>query len=118
MKCKVASPVSDAILDYMREWRANHGVKRTAREFNMGECIEIAEHVEDTVQGAKIVRLVDMMFPEMSDDEREDFEDKNDSIIHEFIEYGGKYFDAEVPCGVESIEEIPVLKRFRKLKKK
>jgi hypothetical protein len=102
----------------MREWRERSGEKRTPREFNEGACTDIVEFVADMVQGVRVVRLVDLMFPEMSFDERNDFEDENSSIIHEFIKYGGKYYDAEVPCGVESIEELPVLKRFRESKRK
>jgi hypothetical protein len=114
VKCKVNSPVTDFIVGYMQDWREESGEKRSAREFNEGACFDIAGYVLDKVPSAKIVRMVDKMFPEMNSEEKDDFEEENDSIIHEFIEYDGKYFDAEIPCGVESIEQIPVLKRFRK----
>lgn len=113
--CPFPSLVTVAILDFMDEKREYYGEEITPREFNEGMCFELADFVSENVPRAEYIRLIDEMFPEMTIDEKNAFEDEYDSIIHALIKYEGKYYDAEVPEGVISLEELPVVKRFRKM---
>lgn len=109
--------VTDAILEFMRKARYESGEKITPREFNMGKCIDLAEYVDDKgIDGVEIVSLVDALFPGASDDEIDDADEKYPR--HDLIKFEGKFFDSEVPRGVSSIEDVPILKRFRKYEKR
>ena len=107
-------PVALAIGAFMNETAEECGHAVSPRDVNSGMCDRLADYVVDNVDGAKDVRLVDLMFPGITLESADKFEDTYPQIIHHVVEHGGKYHDAEVPCGVsiDDIKDLPVLKRF------
>jgi hypothetical protein len=112
-KCP-GDPVAVAIGAFMEDTIDEYGYFVSPRDVNAGMCDQLAEYVSDRIDGADDVRLIDEMFPGMADDEKDAFEDEHQSIIHHVIKHAGKFHDAESPCGVSSVEELPILKRFKK----
>jgi len=112
MKCKDWSPVTSAIHDFMQETRCDLNEKISPRQFNRGMCDKVAEYVYNRVPDVDVTTLVDELFPDVDPDKRDELDEEYPS--HYVIKYQEKYFDTEVPCGVDSIEDIPLLKRFRR----
>lgn len=85
-------------------------------EINCGDCDDFAEEIASKVPGAEVLRLVEVLFPDLDPDEMEE-----EYPSHWLIEYKGRYYDAEVPIGVKSIKKLPIMirhKEFMKLRKK
>lgn len=113
------NPVTMAIKEFISKTSEECGYKVSPRyEINRGECEMLADYVEENVEDAESIRLIELLCPGLDDDGQEDYEDEHEEIIHYVVRYKGRYYDAEVPGGVDSIEKIPVVKRFRKKIKK
>jgi hypothetical protein len=85
--------------DFKKEWL----VKRLSPSMtNMGYCYELAE---DIVSGLhdKSARVVEI----------QDGKEVRQGFDHWAINYKGKYYDAEIPCGVRKFKDIPFVKYLR-----
>ena len=66
-------------------------------QINDGYCGEFAEVLEQTIPGAE------------ANDCELDFTYGD----HAWIEYKGRYYDAETPFGVDNLDDLPIFKRRR-----
>ena len=67
------------------------------KECNKGFCDIFAKNLSKHLPGSKIMSTEDS---------------RNETLGHVWVEYKGKYFDAETPNGVSSWKELPWMKEF------
>tara|TARA_R110002050_G_scaffold37148_4_gene92366 strand:- start:6159 stop:10673 length:4515 start_codon:yes stop_codon:yes gene_type:complete len=67
------------------------------KECNKGFCDIFAKNLSKHLPGSKIMSTEDS---------------RNETLGHVWVEYKGKYFDAETPNGVPSWEELPWMEEF------
>ena len=67
------------------------------KECNNGFCDIFAKNLSKYLPGSKIMSTEDP---------------RNNTLGHVWVEYNGKYFDAETPKGVDSWKQLPWMKEF------
>jgi hypothetical protein len=92
---------AEMVMRAIREWfdrqKEEFGREIEPYQVNCGMCDELAQYVEETIDGAEMF-VVEDEFPELS------------HISHYAIRYKGRYYDAEAPCGVDDVRELPIIK--------
>ena len=69
----------------------------SACDINEGGCVDFAQSVAERVPGAKVVYLEDVV---------EEESDLNHLPYHVWVEYKGKFYDAETPEGVTEWQDL------------
>jgi hypothetical protein len=119
-RCGAYDVVAEAFIDYLNE-RNNLEMMRhdrpvSPRTLNNSECYDTAIAVlmklrDKGIVGARFVSLAEELYPGI--DPEELLKAKHGPLsgeLHYLIEYKGRYYDAEVPCGVDSIYDVPMVK--------
>lgn len=113
------SPVTEAILA-LRKTYAERG--RSPEEINDGECDEFAYALQNLGLGT-MVKEVDLVDHPWSDEmirawlsvDLDIRNHKGESFIHAFLRGDdGRYYDSEMPEGVENPENLPIYQRIKR----
>jgi hypothetical protein len=100
MNCK-----DDPVFKLIQQWRKEECNPQFGRRvhpyaINTGLCEDLAEWVGKRLPDAEPVWL----------DALEHLAD----TAHEVIKYKNRYYDAEAPCGVDDIDDLPLVKHLEK----
>lgn len=90
--------IREAILANVKKWEENGF---TAETINEGSCDDFAAEIASTVPGA--VAVWDF---EQSGDTKTEFH-----YMHCFVRYQGRFYDSEMPSGVDHWMNLPTFQR-------
>lgn len=104
--------ISKAIIDLRKLFLDEKDVN-SLEDINNGLCADFANALWRRVPDVEIMGIYGIEdlcdFP--TDDAIIRTAVESDAIVHTFVFFAGKYFDAECPCGTTSPYDLPVIKR-------
>lgn len=98
--------LTKVILQVLKEYKKKYN-NITARKINEGKCNRFASDVIDLLGDTSGIEIVELW--ERGAGRVGSFKD----LGHTWLEYKGKFYDAEAPYGVGSVYDLPELKRVR-----
>lgn len=87
-----SSEVTEQVYDLLEEY------EKDPAQINTGECRDFASYIESQIEDAEMVDSTDMG-------------ELEGHVSHYWVEHDGKFYDPEVPEGVEDWRELPFFRR-------
>jgi len=95
----------------------------TPQRVNEGLCAHVSDNViydtrvgslaeKEDIEIRRLVSVLEIEDEDIVNRELKEFESGDLNIEHCWFEYNGRHFDAEVPSGVDDVNDLPIFKRL------